>query len=116
MELTTETHLLALFSRVAPVVDACVVDAIPALRCLMLVSKEASQVALQGMRSFSVDLRGSDNNTSTVVTSHSTQAHLQHLTVRLLLQGRLPDKVQISDCIEVQMVTGGLQCATDADS
>lgn len=51
-----EQDLVPVLRRVPRLLEACVLDDLPSLRALRLVCKEASQVALRGLTSFTVEL------------------------------------------------------------
>lgn len=79
--------LIALMEHVPPLLEACTCDDIPVLRNLRFVNKEASRVALLGLRSYIVRLRGDATDTNISGARLLQGTHLTHLTLYLQLSG-----------------------------
>lgn len=79
--------LAALWEHVPHLLEVCVCDNIPALRDLRLVSKEASRVALLGLRSFTLMLRGIDGYKTVSGAALLRGTQLWNLDVDLLMSG-----------------------------
>lgn len=84
-----------LWEQVPPLLDACVCDDTAALSTLRLVSKEASQVALVALRSYTLVLKEGNNGCRSVSGANLLQhTRLQTLNVHLLLTGWWANPVQ----------------------
>lgn len=81
--------LSSLLGKVPHLLDACVSHNSVALPSLRLVNREASNVALLALRSYTVRFEGETTDTNLGGASLLQRTHLQHLNVRLCLSGRL---------------------------
>lgn len=72
---------------VPPLLDACLLDKVEAVRSMRLVKKEASRVALLALKSYNLKLEGSAKDTNVSGARLLQHTHLQHLSVRLHLTG-----------------------------
>lgn len=79
--------LVALWEQVPPLLDACLNDDQAVLRELRLVNKDASRVALLGLRSYSVRLHGTATDTNISGSSLLRDTKLQTLKVDLRISG-----------------------------
>lgn len=82
-----DMDLVALLEHVPPLLDACLLDNVAAVRRMRLVKKEASRVALLALKSYTLKLKGSAKDTNVGGARLLQHAHLQHLTVQLHLTG-----------------------------
>lgn len=85
----SQVELIALLECVPPLLDACVVgdDDNHTLQRLRLVSKDASRVALLGLKTYSLELRGCPGDTNVSGSNLLRGAKLQTLEVDLSLSG-----------------------------
>lgn len=86
--------LVALWEHVPLLLAECTCDDIPVVRNLRLVNKDASRVALLGLRSYTLTLSGPD--CSIIGAGVLQKTRLQNLSVRLVISGELllGDKTQ----------------------
>lgn len=86
----TFMDLAALWEHVPHLLDVCVCDNIPVMRNLRLIRKEASKeasVALLGLRSFTLMLKGIDGYQTVSGASLLRSTQLRKLDVHLLMSG-----------------------------
>lgn len=88
-------NLFTLFERVPHLLDACVEDETAAVRTLRLVSKQASQVALRALRSYTLKLEGKASDTNVNGSRLLRGTHLTSLSLQLGLSGQ---------CLQIQIV------------
>lgn len=88
MEPATDKIFTAVLQRVPHLLHACVADYIPALRVLRLVSKEASQVALLALRSYTLTLKGKAKDTNVGGVRLLRHTSLSNLSVCLRSTGK----------------------------
>lgn len=79
--------LVGLLGSVTALLDACICDKVAAIRIMRLVNKEASQVALLALKSYTLRLRGTEDSIKVNGASLLQQTHLKKLRVRLVLSG-----------------------------
>lgn len=83
--------LVTLLRHVPPLLEACICDKSSALRNIRLVNKEASLVAFQALRSYTLTLRGDARDSDSRGACLLRLTCLRNLTVRLRLTGRQPE-------------------------
>lgn len=88
MDLGKAIDLALLLEHVPPLLEACICNEAASLRKLRLVNKEWSRVALLGLRSYTVTLKGGPADTNINGASLLQQTKLQSLEVHLLLSGK----------------------------
>lgn len=80
--------LATLLEKVPPLLEVCLHNGITSVRNMRLVSKEASRVALLGLRSYTLRLRGTTRTDTNVGGARLLRnARLQKLTVCLVSSG-----------------------------
>lgn len=79
--------LVALCQHAPPLLKACIEDDLAALRALRLVNKECSRVALLGLTSYTLTLKGDAEDTNVGGASLLQQTRLEDLEVDLVLSG-----------------------------
>lgn len=82
-----EVTFASILHQVPSLLEACIAQEVSALRRLRLVSKEISRVALQGLTSYTVSLKGVANDTNVGGSRLLQQTCLRELTVYLQLTG-----------------------------
>lgn len=87
MEPAQKFDFAALLEQAPALIEACIADNIPALRNLRLVSKEASRVALLGLRSYTLSLRGQITDSNIDGAPLLQQTRLSHLNVQVYVVG-----------------------------
>lgn len=89
MEPEVYMDLVGHMAQVPPLLEACVSKDIAALRSVRLVNKEASHVALLGLRTYTLTLKGDVQDTNVIGTSLLQRTTLEVLQVHLRLSGRM---------------------------
>lgn len=103
MDERKEMDLARILEEVPHLLDACVCDETASLRRLRLVNKEASRVALLGLKSYTLKLKGVCTDTNVDGASLLRQTKLQSLNFHLLLTGWSLEK--ILSWVESRVVT-----------
>lgn len=83
----TKMSLVGLLEKVPALLQACVGDEMASLKRLRLVSKEFCKLALLALKTYTLTLHGSENDTNACGSRLLRQAQLQCLHVSLALSG-----------------------------
>lgn len=87
MDSTASIDLVAILGQVPPLLEQCVLDEVKTLRALRLVNKDASRIALHGLKSFHLSLKGADKESSVSCARMLSHAQLTQLSVSMTLSG-----------------------------
>lgn len=92
MHSSRERSFASLLEQAPPLLDACISGDIAALREVRLVSKEASRVALLGLKSYTLNLKGAATDTNVGGARLLRSTRLMKLSVFLRLSGNCRQK------------------------